>query len=230
MSVFPELESALDAAAHRRYRGRRRRVWVRWAAAPALAAGAAALVVALVPEREATGPAAPPPVTVPAAALARSDALVAAPAAPLNARTERLEHSELRAAAGEIAARVPYPPGAGESMDWEGTPPGPTDMASINDRGTVQFLVEFRAGCAWATFWLFALEQGNESALASATAVLQDVPHWPTLRASLQDPYERTQGWNAVAPAALARDAGPVRAYARANCAVVPTPWNDVIR
>jgi hypothetical protein len=136
----------------------------------------------------------------------------------------------LRATAAELAARVPYPPGVGESMDWEWTPPGPADMASINDRTTVQFLVEYRAACTWATFWLFALTTANEPALASATTVLQDIPHWPTQRATLADSYERTQGWNAVAPAAAARDAGPVRAYASVNCAKVPTPYSAVIR
>ena len=86
------------------------------------------------------------------------------------------------------------------------------------------------AACTWAAFWLFALEHGHAPALASATAVLQDVPHWPSARGSLGDPYERTQGWNAVAPAAAARDAAPVRTYTRANCTGVPSPYDDVIR
>jgi hypothetical protein len=60
--------------------------------------------------------------------------------------------------------------------------------------------------------------------------VLQDIPHWPTQRATLADPFERTAGWNAVAPAAAARDAGQVRAYASVNCAQVPTPVSDVVR
>jgi len=115
-------------------------------------------------------------------------------------------------------------------MPWEGTPPGPADMASITDRTTVQFLVEYRAACTWATFWLFAFGEADAPALASATAVLQDIPHWPTQRAALVDKFERTAGWNAVAAAAAARDAGPVRRYAASNCAEVPTPWNGVIR
>ena len=229
MSVFPGLEDALDAAAHRRFGRRRSRHWARWVAAPALAVCAAALVVAVLPGEEPGGRAAgiPRPVTVPAATLALSAALTAAPVPRVG---ERVGHAELRAVATEIAARVPYPPGAGESMLWEGTPAGPTDMASINDRATVQFLVEYRAACTWATFWLFAFGEANAPALASATAVLQDVPHWPTQRATLEDKFERTAGWNAVAPAAAARDAGPVRAYATANCVEVPTPWNGVIR
>ena len=230
MSVFPALESALDAAAHRRQVVPRSRSWGRWVAAPALAVCAAALVVALLPantvEREVGAP--EPPVTVPAASLARSDALTRAP--DLAMPGEPVEHVQLRAVATEIAARVPHPPGAGESMNWEATPPGPADMATIGRREAVQMLVEYRAACTWATFWLFALASGNEAALASATAVLQDVPLWPSHRASRADAFERTQGWNAVAPAAAARDAGPVRRYARANCATVPSPWSDVIR
>ena len=225
MSVFPALESALDAAAYRRVS--RPRSWGGWVAAPALAVCAAALLVALLPA-DIEQAASAPPVVVPAETLARSGALTTAPRP--EPRGAPVRHAQLRAVAGEIAARVPYPPGAGESMDWEATPPGPSDMASINDRATVQFLVEYRAACTWVTFWLFALASANEPALAGATAVLQDVPRWPTQRATLADPYERTAGWNAVAPAAAARDAGPVRVYARGNCAEVPTPWNDVIR
>lgn len=232
MSVFPALESALDAAAHRRQVAPRARSWGRWVATPALAVCAAALLVALLPadtELAATAPpVTAPPVTVPAETLALSAALTAAPRPGM--RGELVQRPRLRATATEIAAHVPYPPGAAESMDWEATPPGPADMASINDRTTVQFLVEYRAACTWATFWLFALTAGNEPALAGATAVLQDIPHWPTQRGALADPYERTQGWNAVAPAAAARDAGPVRTYARANCAEVPSPFSDVIR
>jgi hypothetical protein len=166
-------------------------------------------------------------VTVPAATLALSTALTTAPVPRAGAR---IAHTDLRAVATEIAARVPYPPGAGESMPWEGTPLSPADMASITDRTTVQFLVEYRAACTWATFWLFALGAANAPALTSATAVLQDIPHWPTQRAALADAFERTAGWNAVASAAAGRDAGPVRKYAASNCAAVPTPWNGVIR
>ena len=149
--------------------------------------------------------------TVPAATLALSCRAHHGARADAPAR-ERVGHAELARGRHGDRARVPYPPGAAESMPWEGTPPGPTDMASISDRATVQFLVEYRAACTWATFWLFALGEANAPALASATAVLQDVPHWPTQRAALDDRFERTAGWNAVAPAAAARDAGPVRA------------------
>ena len=230
MSAFPGLEAALDTAASRRFGGRRPRPWGRWVAAPALTVCAAALVVALLPARTAEPgvAASEPPVTVPAAALARSDALTRAP--DLAMPGEPVEHARLRAVATQIATRVPHPPGAGESMNWEATPRSSADMASIGRREAVQMLVEFRAACTWATFWLFALAQGNAPALASATAVLQDVPHWPSHRASRADPFERTQGWNAVAPAAAAGDARPVREYAGANCAMVPSPWSDVIR
>ena len=231
MSVFPGLESALDAAAHRRFGRRRSRSWGRWVAAPALAVCAAALVVAVLPgEEEPGGRAAgtPPPVTVPAATLTRSTALTTA---PVPRTGERIGHADLRAVATEIAARVPYPPGAGESMPWEGTPLSPADMASITDRTTVQFLVEYRAACTWATFWLFAFGEADAPALASATAVLQDRSR--TGRRSAPRSRTRSSARPAGTPSRPPRPPATRVRYARyaaSNCAEVPTPWNGVIR
>lgn len=226
MSAFPALEAALDAAAHRHYRRHRLGAWARWVAAPALAVCAAALVIALLPEQPAAGPAGAPPVTVPAVTLALSQALTLT---PVTSQGDLVEHTRLRAAAAEIAARVPYPPGAGESMPWERTPADRTGMASVTQRAAIQSLVEYRAACTWLALWLFAYGEGNAPALASATAVLQDIPRWPTQRGSLADPYERTVGWSLVARAAAAGDPAPLRDYGR-NCTAVPSPYTAAIR
>ncbi|MDA0179886.1 hypothetical protein OJ997_06235 [Solirubrobacter phytolaccae] len=233
MTLFPGLEAALDEAAVRRYPRRRPRSWARWVAAPALAVCAVALVVAVMPEERATHPEAaapPPPVTVAPETLAQSRALVDAPTPDWRDVDDRLAHAELPGVAAEIAARVPYAPGARESMDWAGTPKSPTDMSSIGSRVAVQFLVEYRAACTWAAFWLWAQQEGNTAALAGATAVLQDIPHWPALRGSLEDPYERTVGWPLNAKAAAAGDVAPVRQYAVANCTAIPSPYTAAIR
>lgn len=233
MSLFPELESALEAAAERRYPRRRRRSWTRWVAVPALAVCVAALVVALVPTRGGPAPVeapAAPPVTVSLETLVRSRALAAAPTPDWRAAGGLIAHGELEAVAAEIAARVPYPPGAHESMPWTGTPNSRTDMSSINSRAQVQSLVEYRAACTWAALWLWAQQEGQTAAQAGATAVLQDVPHWPTLRGSLADPYERTVGWSLNAKAAAAGEAAPLRQYAAANCTRVPSPYAAAIR
>ena len=232
MSVFPELEAALGEAAERRYPRRRPRSWARWVAAPVAAVCAAALAVAVLGGRDPGMPAATAsaPVTVAPETLARSRALVAAPTPEWRGTGGRIAHAELPTVAAQIAARVPYPPGTGESMRWAGTPKRATDMGSISARVDVQFLVEYRAACTWAQFWLFAREAGNPSAVASATAVLQDIPHWPALRGSLADPYERTVGWPLNARASAAGDVAPVRRYAASNCREVPSPYSAAIR
>lgn len=231
MSLFPQLESALDAAAQRRYPRRRQRSWARWVAAPAAAVCAAALAVAVAQHDEASAPAAaPPPLTVPAEALAQSQALVAAPTPEWRSNGTRIPHDQLPLVAAEIAARVPYPPGAGESMDWAGTPANAANMGSISARVDVQFLVEYRAACTWAQFWVFAQQTGNTPARTAATAVLQDIPHWPALRGSLRDPYERTVGWSLNARAAAAGDPAPLRQYAQGSCGRVPSPYAAAIR
>jgi len=231
MSVFPELESALDEAAERHYPRRRQRSWATWVAVPAGAVCAAALAVALLPGPDAGAPvAAPPPVTVSAETLALSRALVAAPTPDWRDLGDRIAHERLPAVAAEIAARVPYAPGAAESMDWPGTPKSRANMSSIGSSVAVQFLVEYRAACTWAAFWLWARQEGNPAASVGATAVLQDIPHWPALRGSLADPYERTVGWPLNAKAAKAGDVAPVRQYAQANCRSVPSPYTAAIR
>lgn len=234
MSLLPDFDDALEHAAQRHYGRRRARSWGRWVAAPVAVVVGAALVVALLPRTpDVEVPAAataPPPLTVPLETLARSRALAGAPLPESGPGGERIPHAQLPAVAAEIAASVPYPPGAGESMDWAGLPVGPRDMASVNVRADVQRLVEYRAACVWATFWLYASERGELAALSGATAVLGDVPHWPTQRGALADPFERTVGWPAVATAAQRRDVAPVRAYAAPNCARVPSPYAAAIR
>lgn len=202
---------------------------------PALGASAVVLVLAVTahqPEIEVPA-AARAPLAVPEETLARSKVLVAAASVLPSGRgddREPVPHAQLPAVAAEIAIQVPYPPGAGESMDWAGVPADPQDMGTVAYRADVQFLVEYRAACTWLAFWLFA-HQGREAvALASATAVLQDIPHWPSLRGALEDPYERTVGWPLMARAAAAGDVAPLRQYAAGNCRGVPSPYAAAIR
>jgi hypothetical protein len=205
---------------------------MRWVAAPVALVCAAALVIALLPREPTPAPAALP-LTVSEGTLGLSRALVTAPVVPSTGRREPpdpVPHAALSAVAAGIAAHVPYPPGAGESMDWARLPADPRNMGSVNFRSDVQFLVEYRAACTWAAFWLYALQAGNEPALVGATAVLGDVPYWPTQRSGLLDHYERTVGWPEVARSAGRRDPAYVREYARANCRAVPSPYSAAIR
>jgi len=230
------------AAAHHHARRPWRRRELRRPALSALALGTAGFTLALVvapapfgdhaPAPVAAAPA-PAPLVVPGETLARSKVLVAgAGVLPSGRDDDRapVPHAQLSAVAAEIATRVPYPPATGESMSWASLPADPQSGGSVNFRSDVQSLVEYRAACTWAAFWLFAHQAGDAAALASATAVLQDVPHWPTLRGALDEPYERTVGWPRVARASAAGDVAPVRQYASVNCTAVPSPYTAAIR
>jgi len=182
--------------------------------------------VALLPAREGA-PAGAPRVTVPPETLARSTALTAAPKQVPSGQDDgrvRVPHTQLPAVAAEIAAGVPYPPGAGESMDWEALPANPRDMSSVNFRSDVQMLVEYRAACTWVAFWLHAFGTANAPALGAATTVLRDVPAWPTFRGQPADDMQVF--WNGITAAASARDPGPLRRQIELNCRSVPTPWS----
>jgi hypothetical protein len=241
----------LEAAARQRHAGRRpaRRRLALSVLALATAGAGIALVATLAPRVVARGDgrggavtnaeaagepdAAGAPLVVPGETLARSKVLVAGagvlPAGREDDR-ERVPHAELPAVAAEIATRVPYPPETFESMNWASLPADPLAGGSVNFRSDVQFLVEYRAACTWAAFWLFAHQAGAAAALESATAVLQDIPHWPTLRGALDEPYERTVGWPRLARASAAGEVTPVRQYASVNCASVSSPYTAAIR
>jgi hypothetical protein len=176
VSAFPELEQALDAAAHRHYgaaRRRRRRLLV-----PALAcAAAAAFALTLLPAR-ATRPAQAPP-AVPAQTLALSHALATAPdLPPLTAREPVLAPASLPFVADGLEKRTPYPPGRRDPFNWRSITPGRGHMAGLVHARDVQGLVELRAACIWLRY-LIASEGARR---AAAAAVLEGVPRWPTLR------------------------------------------------
>ena len=208
MSTFPDLEAALEAAAHRHYGRRRRRLsWRALAPAVAVAAAAVAILVAL-PSRTEPPARAVEPATVPEHTLVLSHALALAPDPERGVRTP-VAHGELAAVAADLRRDIPYPPGLEDSFDWAKTPPGPSDMASINYREEVQMLVEFRAGCLWLRYWLGADPAGR----AAAATVLADVPKWP---------YRRLAGdgslWPGIAAAAARGDAAALEEAQRGDC------------
>jgi hypothetical protein len=206
MTAFPELEAALDAAARRHYRRRRRFGW-RFAM-PAMAvavACVAALVLAPSPEPvPAPGPAKAP--SVPAATLELSHALTLAPATQRRLRPgidEPVPHAELPAIAAEFERQTPYPPSGRDTFNWAASPADPQDMGSINYRNDIQGLVEFRAGCLWLRYWLAS--EGAER--QAATAVLADVPDWPSRRdqpGTARKAAERSAAGDDAAVAAIA--------------------------
>ncbi len=182
MTTFPELEAALDAAAHRHYGKHRRPSWRPLVPAAALALACAAALAVFPrsgPPPEA-GPAQAPGVS--AVTLALSHALTLAPATqPLRPDLDQpVPHAELPAVAAEYERRTPYPPSGRDTFDWAGTPADPHDMASINYRNDIQGLVEFRAACLWMRYWL-AGESVPAQRRAAAT-VLADVAAWPSQR------------------------------------------------
>jgi hypothetical protein len=180
VTAFPELEAALDAAAHRHYRRRWRLPWR--AAAPVLAlACVAALTLSLRPDSVIeAGPAQPAGVTP--ATLALSHALTLAPATRSlrPGVDEPVPHAQLPVVAAEYEAQTPYPPTGPDTFDWASLPADPHDMGSINYRADIQGLVEFRASCLWLRYWLAT--QALPEAQQAATTVLADVPAWPSRR------------------------------------------------
>ena len=156
MSTFPDLEAALEAAAHRHYGRRRRRLsWRALAPAVAVAAAAAAMLVALPARTEPPARDGRPRDGAGAHARALPRARRSRPTRNAGSRTP-VAHAELAAVAADLRREIPYPPGLEDRFDWAATPPGPYDMASINHREEVQMLLEFRAGCLWLRYWLAA--------------------------------------------------------------------------
>jgi hypothetical protein len=133
--------------------------------------------------------------------VALSHALTAAPD-PVGSR---VGHADLPAVAAGFASQTPYPPGASDDFDWSATPSDPRDMAAIDDRAEVQFLVEYRAQCRWLRSWLATRSD-------VALAVLRDVPRWPALR---QDADGQLQ---ADADAAAAGDVAAIQRQVDVNC------------
>jgi len=205
MTTFPELEAALDAAAHRHYGRRRRLPWRPLVPAVALALACAA-ALAVFPRSgppPGAGPAQAPGVS--AETLALSHALTLAPATqPLRPAVDQpVPHAELPAVAAEYERRTPYPPSGRDAFDWAGTPADPHDMASINHRKDIQGLVEFRAACLWMRYWLASEDLPAQR--RAAVTVLADVAAWPSQRGQAgarRDVAEQAAGGNAAAVSA----------------------------
>jgi hypothetical protein len=211
VSTFPELEAALDAAAHRHYGRRRPRPRRRGVVVPAAALGCALAALMALPGRTG-GPAgerlAAPP--VPESTLALSHALTLAPAIPkFTGREPVIVHADLPAVADGFEDHTPYPPLERDTFDWLSTAPGPTNLSSINYAKEVQGLVEFRAACVWLRYWL-ATPEGRQA----AAVVLADVPSWPTLR-------DHPGNWAEVPAQLAAGDLAALDAQNRADC----SPW-----
>jgi hypothetical protein len=207
MSEFPELRAALADAAVRHYGdGARRLRFPRRAAVAAAAAAAAAALIFVVGDgsRSEDGVAG-----VPEATLERSRALTRAPAVKLSVRTtpppQPMAEGDLPRVAAEIKARPPYPPGRVDSFPAR-RPSDPAGMGAIEFRADLQALLEYRAGCMWADYWLS--EPAERSA---ATAILVDVERWPTVRG-------RRTSWAEVAGAARRGERAGVERFVLLNC------------
>jgi hypothetical protein len=208
VTLFGELEAALDAAAHRHYE---RRWHVSWRPVAAVAVLAGVAAPALLSPSEATREAVPAQAPgVPAVTIELSHALTLAPATvPLRPEVDvPVPHAQLPAVAAEYERRTPYPPGRRDTFDWAGTPADPQDMSSINYRRDIQGLVEFRAGCLWMRYWL----TGSGVERAAATRVLADIPAWPSRRAQPGSARE-------LAARAAAGDIAAIAERVRTDCA-----------
>ena len=157
MTTFPELEAALDAAAHRHY-GAPAPVLGRASPVPALALACALAALMALPVR--TGARAlqrPRRRGSPRRPLALSHApWRSAPDAPAAAapRPARLRTPSCRRSPRRSRSARPTRRGRATASTGSRRPPGRHDMASINFRVDIQGLVEFRAACLWMRYWL----------------------------------------------------------------------------
>ena len=144
--------------------------------------------------------------------LERSRRLAVAPdlSASAGGRDDPIAHAQLPAVAGAAQAQVPYPPGMRDRFDWAATPADPRDMGSVTALRDVQLMLQYRARCLWARFWLRAHGAGSEGVTEAATTVLAQSARWPALRTD-----ERAA---ALTRAARSRTPQMLRAYASSSC------------
>lgn len=121
--------------------------------------------------------------------------------------------------AREAAAGIPFPPGDNADPYIRDAFPH-SGLVSAN--GVRTWLSE-DAQCAWEGYWLQARADGDTSAQAAATAVLQQIPSWPELVAS--DGGGVIDLARTVAAAAAAVRTDTVRQVWSVNCASLPRQW-----
>jgi hypothetical protein len=200
MSRLPQLEAQLVAAAARPRARRRLRV----AGAAALAVAAwVALALLLAPTSKPREQPAQPPETVPARTLVKARALAKLPR-PLS---RRVAGDKIAAVAKQAMARTPYPPGMSDHFDFF------AHRGNLqNNVLSVYHAVEAHAYCLWIQYWVRGADR------ASATAVREQTPYWPTQRG---DDDRLTYWQRKIVTAARTGDVGVIQAEANASCSEV---------
>lgn len=203
MSRLPQLEAQLVAAAGARRPRARRPLLI---AAGALAVAACAIVALLL------APASEPqrhdrpvtvPQTVPAATLVKARALTKK-RTPLS---RKVPDDKIVAVAKQAMAQTPYPPGMSDHFDFLGN--------KVNFRNNVLAIyasVEGHAYCFWVRYWVHGADR------ASATAVLEQIPYWPTQRGK---DNSLTYWQVKILTAARTGDVKEMQAEANASCSRV---------
>ena len=106
------------------------------------------------------------------ASLARSAALVAAPAARGFDAPADVPAQTARAVAGGIAGAIPLPPGGSfDGVRWE-------QAGGVFTTAGIALVLQYNAACQWLRAW----RDGRDA--ATALKVLAQVPAWPALRAT----------------------------------------------
>jgi hypothetical protein len=197
MSRLPQLEAQLVAAAGGR-RSRARRPLLIGAGALAVAACViAALLLAPASEPQRRERPVTVPETVPAATLVEARALAEKPLA----RSVKIPDDRLPAEAKRFIAQTPYPPGMSDDHDWAKV------KRTINTAVDLQVSVEYRAYCMWLNYWVTGADR------AGASAVLEQVPRWPTQR---QKDHHLTYWQNKILTQMRKGDVAAMRESARA--------------
>lgn len=208
MTLLPDLEAELVAAA-----GRRRRPRAVVIAALVATVGVGLAIVAISPlegSRQDAAQPRPQVPNVPAATLKLSRALAMEQVRVPESVHERVLHRDLPGVAEQIELETPYPPGVKDTFDWAATPNDPQNMGSFNVRADVRSFIHFRAWCFWQSFWLQAHDARAVQPAANAAQVLTDSTQWVTKPGG---PRSR-----AIAEAARRNQPAPIRRYTELNC------------
>jgi hypothetical protein len=224
MTVFPQLRDALADAARDHYGGSRRRWSARRPRRSLLVTATACVGVVAVlllafrgdDQELATAPMQFPP--VPDSTLTISAALTRDPArTPAGADETRptpIPDDELVEVAGTVRARLAYPPGIRDDLQWLGAE---GDMAQIDHRSDLQQVMEHRAGCLWLSFWLQAKAAGAVESASAAATVLGEVGRWPATR-GMPTEDATAERWAGMARLARQGDADALAQAERRDC------------
>jgi len=120
---------------------------------------------------------------------------------------------QLARVAEAIEARTPYPPGMSDDFDWATYRPDGEAAGEMS--GSIQMLIEYRAGCLWQRTWLHAVERNDHSAQHEALLILRQIPDWPGIRG---DRGTGCQHAEQIAASATAGDRRAVVANINLNC------------